>query len=405
MRQSKELFLLSLSLPFLVLACKNDVKPKTDKTGPLHVAPADGQSDKSPPDTITDDQESDDDDEPYNGVDVVLTEPCDSTYQEYCDEDNVAHFCGAKGLLTVRDCNKLASGLTCQKLLEDNFVDCVMPCDYNEFEEYHTCEGKYISTHFCMKVQGSDSYYEFSFTDNPCEYGCRDGKCLKSPPPKEGASCKPGEFVPDCYGNSYYTCEGAVVTRHTCGGGTECSKLYGDFMPQCVTDCNKNDTYGCAASGKALDNYVCRLGNDNKYHYFHETTECKNFCKNGICDVDSLPSGTCDYQTSDDLCAQNTLYYCSTETNDWVSIECGKGEEGMGMPLCRQLNKGYSDCVSPCTPDDTEAGYSECSTGGSGDNKFKFIYGIECRKAMDGAYYFFNFEEKCPGDCKNGACL
>lgn len=336
--------------------------------------------------------------------DIITNQHCDENWDESCS-GMTANYCNEDGYISSRDCTT-QPGTVCKKI-DANFVDCVMPCTPDEFVEYTGCQGDYTALHTCELTTDND-YYEFIFTDKHCSFGCKNGVCNTQITGQEGDSCKADTFIGFCKGNDSYICKDGKITRDPCPTGTTCAMQYGGRDAQCTKDCkvyDQNDKYAC--NGNALDNWVCRVGTDDRFHYFHETDNCKNSCNKGVCDITIPQIGTiCDPATTNDICAQNTLYFCSTINNTIDVMECGLGDY-QGLPLCRQLNEGYSDCVSPgCNPDDPDSNSLECATEKNDDGtKFKYVYGWECVKATDGTYYMFNIEERCEGECKNGKCL
>ena len=329
-------------------------------------------------------------------VDVVTDATCDWNMTEYC-EDNYGYFCNGTNVVK-RNCAKAGTGLSCQKLKDDNMVDCVAACDLASFEEYTTCEEKYVATHLCEEVVGG-GHYEFSFTNEPCAIACKNGVCTTGELPEPGTSCGDA-FKPQCAGQDGYNCVDGLVAKSTCGEGLHCAMEFGAVATACASDCTASgDVYSCSDE-KTTDNQICRLGTDLNYHLFRQQESCSSSCTDGVCDI-TVPTigATCDFDTTDDVCIKNTSYYCHSTSHTIEAMVCGKGEF-VGQPLCRYLTETYSDCVSPCEEGDE----SIMNCGGSAKKGF-YTDNYVCKRGLDGSFYLFNEQETCSGDCKNGVCL
>ena len=328
-------------------------------------------------------------------VDVVTDAPCDWSMTEYC-EDNHGYFCNGTNVVK-RSCAKAGTDLICRKLKDENMVDCVAPCDPDNFESRTSCDGKYVATHLCEEVAGG-GYYEFSFTNDPCPVDCRDGYCVTGELPEIGASCD-ASFVPQCMGPDGYNCVDGQVTKSTCDGDLHCALEFGASATACASECNAaEDVYTCSDS-ITTDNRICRLGTDLKYHLFVQQESCKSSCADGVCDIEIPTVGeSCDFDNFDDVCIKNVAYYCQSESHIYQAMVCGKGDY-IGQPLCRYLSETYADCVSPC--EEGDEGIMGC--GGSAKKGY-YTDNYICKRGLDGNFYLFNEQEPCSGTCKNGVC-
>ena len=290
-------------------------------------------------------------------------------------------------------------GMTCQKMTNDNYVDCVAPCS-NSFVEYTDCQNKDIAHHFCEDT-ASGGKYEFIITSKTCANYCVGGQCSDNPPPTEGTPCNVAEFSPQCQGTESYNCIDNIITKTTCASGTTCAIQFGSNVAECVPSCNniRDDVYQCITDGNITktNNKVCRLGTDSRLHLFTESITCESFCNNGVCDIANIPNhgDTCDPTEFQDFCYHNTSYYCNYVTNSVIANSCTAG-----TPICRyREDKEFADCVAPCE-EGTEP-LKDCRTEGD----IKYLDTIECVKGSDGSYYLFTSQETCPNGCKSGKCL
>lgn len=333
-----------------------------------------------------------------NGAETETDESCNDSTPEFCD-GQVAHFCGDNNKMVLRDCAKLGGGLTCHKMTEDNYVDCVAPCQASSFEEFNDCEGNSVAGHFCMDVTDGGTY-EFIILHRNCAKYCYDGLCQDELLAVEGAPCDE-TFFAQCDGNDAYQCESGTIRKTSCGNGTTCAVQFGSKVAECTTSCSgvSGDVYNCINEGGTLktNNRVCRLGTDARYHLFTESEVCANTCIDGTCDIASVPNhgDSCDFASFKDFCHHNVSYYCDYEANTVVADECIGG-----TALCRyRADHEFAGCAAPC-----EAGTEparECTK----INGVKYLNSIECLEGSDGRYYSFSYQETCPNGCNNGKCL
>ena len=164
-------------------------------------------------------------------ADTETDEACNDSTQEFC-EGQIAHFCGDNNKIVLRDCSKLSPGLSCQKMTEDNYVDCVAPCDSTHFEDYISCEGKDIANHFCMDVNGGGQY-EFIVLSQTCAHYCVNGQCSDKPLAEENAACNENNFEPQCNGQDSYNCVNGHITKTTCSAGLSCAIQFGSKKSEC----------------------------------------------------------------------------------------------------------------------------------------------------------------------------
>ena len=314
-----------------------------------------------------------------------------------------ARFCGDQGKVVVRDCSVVGAEYTCQKLKDYNMVDCVRPCDSQTFVEYTSCEGKVPTIHTCDESTTGSSY-EFVYTDDACPIACLDGECVETTPAVAGDPCDASTYASSCYGKEMYTCESGKIVVTMCTGDTVCAKQHGAAAPHCVSSCKPgSDTYACATeNGKQVtNNQVCRVATDRKYYLFDEREVCQSTCLDGVCDRGKLPDedSACNNETFEEFCAHNTAYYCNYITQTVVTYACSGS-----MPLCRMNKKGtFADCVIPCEKG-SETIYN-CDSRNEDGRKVYYTDNFECQEGADGAYYYFNAQNDCAGECKDGKCL
>ena len=337
-------------------------------------------------------------------VDVVSTTPCSHTTEESCDGE-VANLCNEDGFMTQRDCSKLSTAsntLSCKKMNDDNFVDCVPACDPNTWVDYTVCSGDYVEYHTCEKTTDG-GFHEFAMTEDPCGYACHQGRCVREgEAPIDGASCN-ARFEDTCWNGDMYSCIDGTITRIICPGDSVCAKRLGSSKPICTTKCSgaASSVYGCKNENgvSRLDNKLCEIGEDAAYYYFPETDACKNSCNQGLCDHEiPVEDQPCDPSTFEDICFQNALYYCHSEDRVITADYCTN-------KLCRYLDKSYgftntyADCVNPCS----EGEEPLLSCAGKGARAYETRY--ECTLGSDGTYYLFYFENRCgEAGCNGDVC-
>lgn len=378
-------YFLSLLMTLALVGCDDDGSSSSS---------GEKQPDVTPDNPVTPD------DPVTPSADTVTEESCDSNYVESC-ENEVAHLCD-NGKVTLRDCQKLKTTnnpVTCH-VSEDNFADCVIACDADEFSAYTSCDGKYVVYHSCDTTTDGGTY-DYGYMNEPCPVACDGGRCVETLEPKVGDKCESSL----CYGNAVYACQNGVYTKTPCGESATCAQQFGDPTPQCVTSCasTSEDIYQCTqVNGKpAIDNRVCRLATNSHFYLFQETATCETSCSEGVCDVAIPAAGdACNVDEMDDLCIHNALYYCHSEKNQVVVEKCGSGDVA-NKPLCRYLHQSYADCVSPCE----EGAESLLSCGGSSSKKNQYTSNEICEEAQDGQFYYFLEQEMCEsGLCSKGVC-
>ena len=337
-------------------------------------------------------------------VDVVSTTPCSYSTEESC-EGEVANFCNEDGFMTQRDCSRLSTSshpLSCKKMNDDNFVDCVSSCDPNAWVDYTTCSGNYVEAHTCEKTTDG-SYHEFAMTGDPCTYACYQGKCVREgEAPIDGDSCD-ARFENTCWNGDMYTCVDGKIMRTICPGDSVCALRYGTSTPICTTKCSgaAASIYGCKTEKGVtrLDNKVCEIGQDAAYYFFPETDVCQSSCNQGLCDHE-IPEEDkpCDPASFEDICFQNNSYYCHSEQRVVMMDVCSNR-------FCRYLDSSYgfsgaySDCVIPCSEGDEAL----LSCAGKGARAYETR--DECTMGSDGSFYRFYFENRCSeAGCNGDVC-
>ena len=389
----------------------NPDDPNPDKPNPDDPNPDDPNPDKPNPDKPNPDDPNPDDPNPDDpsAVDTVTDESCGATAVESC-LDNVAKYCNDDGKYVLRDCTKLGSSKSCQKYKELGIVDCVEKCDRANLsyeEGKFVCDGTSPTSYYCAEVE-SGGTYTFSFSDGPCPKYCSDGACVTEKPVTEGDACT-ADFVQQCVGNDGFSCVDGVVTKTVCSGNTHCAMQVGAKSFECTESClstTPDDTSCVEIDGKpATQNKVCRVGTDHKFHLFTEREMCSKFCTEGVCDIETIPNegDACKTDSFEEFCVQNSAYYCDYTSDTVTIMQCGKADF-IGQPFCRKIEGSMADCVVPC--DEGAETLSSCSSyKNDAGEKIAYVERTECKKATDGAFYYFTSQSDCPNGCKSGACL
>lgn len=332
--------------------------------------------------------------------DIVSDTPCDNTTEEFCDGET-AHFCNEQGKMTTRDCSAFST-LSCKKMTNGNFVDCVATCDPDTWTDYTTCQGNYVEVHTCEETTDGN-YHEFALTDDPCDYACHAGQCVfEGEAPVDGAPCTE-RFEKTCWNGDAYICRNGIITRTPCPDDESCAIRIGTAEPVCTKRCRNvsESIYACKTENgiTRLDNTLCALATDAHYYVFSETDACKTSCNQGLCDRE-IPKkdAPCDPDTFEDVCFQNALYYCHSENHVVASNPCAN-------QMCRYLHADYgfsatyAECVTPCTEGDEPM----LSCVGKGAKAYETRY--ECTRGSDGTFYRFEFEKRCSeAGCDGNVC-
>ena len=399
----KALFWGSLILGLACLGCNDSDSSDSDKPGTDQPGTDKPGTDKPGTDKPGTDQPGTDKPETDN-IDTVTTTSCNDSYVEICEDGN-ARFCNEDGKVVIRNCAAKNDGSTCRKLASRNVVDCVKPC--SEVGTRLVCQEKTPTMYECGKTTLGD-LFEFEFSDGPCPSLCVDGECVEESHVKEGEACG-SDFEPVCVGAQGYNCVSGTVKALNCEGDLKCAIRHGSQMAVCARTCEKSSsTYGCEnVDGKVkTKNFICEPATDRKYYLFEDSRECQSTCTDGVCDMASIPKvgDSCNAEFSD-FCAQGSAYYCHSVTKTVEKLECGYGDY-VGLPLCREKNAYFADCVSPCEAGSEPVLNCGTRTDKATGNKISYTDNFVCEKSeIDGGYYLFNAQEDCANGCKNGECL
>ncbi|MBQ9395200.1 MAG: hypothetical protein IJU23_06730 [Proteobacteria bacterium] len=256
-----------------------------------------------------------------------------------------------------------------------------------------------------------------SWQTQNCAFGCNNGACLVC---ENGTTqCKSdGKTVQTCSNGAWYdltTCDvacsgGACTTSTTCtNGAKQCNGVYvqtctnGQWVnasSACENGCEngacKSAPSTCTNGAKQCSGaYVQTCTNGQ---WVSAASACPNGCENGACKGSSsstLPTvgETCDLNEFENVCDNNSLYYCSSSAVK--NSACSDGS------VCKVSadDPTNGDCTELCSAsEDGSVEYYYCYDLGT------VVYSIPivCGATTDGDYaYFMDFDtaQACTGSC------